>query len=476
MKLQSSLGIAVVVGLAFGSSVASAEGVREPRIERIQPAPGMMSTTPIEAATPEAIQSHTLFLNRCPGGCTITSGNESAVNNTSSIQGNGVSNYSEFSYGEARWQQVLQCVRETYAPFNVNVVDTRPTSGVYWMTIVAGTSSQFGGLQQGVLGVSPYSFQCPAPLQNNTITFAFVNDPFADNDVNEMCWIIAQETAHSFGLDHEALRNDPMTYIDIGSLPAERHEFKNQVAACGAYQANDDGCACPGSTQNSYARILGIFGPSAPTPPVVEITNPNDGAQVDPGFQVATTVSDSNGITQVELFIDDESIDVLTIAPYIFSTPDNLGDGTHRVTVTATDGQGTPGSATVDVIIGAPCETPGDCAEQGDNLTCVGGRCVPGEGAEGGLGSECTEDAECYSGLCQGSNEGSFCVESCELGSDDCPGGFGCIAGGDGGICWPGAGGGGGCLSADHETPTLPIALGIALGALMIRRRRRTGR
>lgn len=210
----------------------------------------------------DPLVSRTIYLNRCQGGCLIRQGQENAAANTSSIQISGQANYTEFSYGDDKWDQLVQCVRETYAPFNIKIVEDRPASGTYWMHVVAGTSTQFGFDQNdGVLGVSPGTFQCPSPLLNNTITFTFVNDQFIDDDVNEWCWIVAQETAHSFGLDHEALALDPMTYIGLGQLPTPRHDFKDENGACGAFQSGDQGCYCPSiPQQNSYQSILGIFG------------------------------------------------------------------------------------------------------------------------------------------------------------------------------------------------------------------------
>jgi hypothetical protein len=178
------------------------------------------------------------------------------------------------------------------------------------------------------------------------------------------------------------------------------------------------------------------------------------------------------------LQIDGTNIDTIMTPPYIFATPEDIAEGNHTVTVRAVDEAGTQGSASVSVVIGPPCETPGDCQDAGDGWTCVGGRCVPGEGEIGGLGTTCEDDTECFSGNCQSDTEGnSYCVEQCDPDGDDCPGGYGCVETGDSGVCWPGAGGGGGCLSASSDfgsTPTLPIGLGLAIGALMLRRRRRT--
>ena len=127
--------------------------------------------------------------------------------------------------------------------------------------------------------------------------------------------------------------------------------------------------------------------------------------------------------------------------------------------------------ASITVAIGAPCTKPADCSADTD--TCVDGRCVPGEGVDGGLGDTCTGNAECKSGQCGSDGAGnSFCVESCDPAKDGCPGDFGCIVAGTGGVCWPGAGGGGGCNTSNDSGAGLSF-FGLGLGALLITRRRR---
>ncbi len=411
-----------------------------------------------------SVSSRVIFLNRCVGGCTVRAGYESSINDTSSII-SGTRTIGEFTPDNDQvWNQIVQCVRNMYAPFDIEITDVDPGNVPHFESIVAGTPTQAGfGSSTG--GVSPFS----CGIINNSITYTFAN--IYGGDVEEICWTVAQETAHSWGLEHEVLATDPMTYLGAACPGgAQNHAFQNTTAPCGECSARS--CDCGGTTQNSYQDILGIFGSATPSPPVVTIVDPLGGQAVSPGFSVEVTVADTNGVASVRLEVDGQTSGTVTTVPYILDAPDNLDEGVHVVKVTAVDTQGTEGSTTINVVIGEPCETPGDCSEQGENLTCVGGRCVPGSGAPGGLGTNCEEGTECASGRCEHSSEGSYCVEVCTVGSDDCPGGFDCIEGG-GGVCWPGDGDGGGCLSADNDTPTLPIALGIAFAALLVRRRRR---
>src|SRR5512138_127109 len=77
--------------------------------------------------------SNVIYLNNCkPSGCTIKAGYDNSLTNTSSIP-NGTSAVSAFAYSDSVWQQVVSCVKATYAPFGVQIVDQRPTSGNYHM-------------------------------------------------------------------------------------------------------------------------------------------------------------------------------------------------------------------------------------------------------------------------------------------------------------------------------------------------------
>jgi hypothetical protein len=74
--------------------------------------------------------------------------------------------------------------------------------------ILAGTSQQ-GGRPANVGGVAPLDPQC-RPI-NNVISLSFANSLRAD--WRELCWTVAQESAHAFGLDHAFDCHDPMTYL-----------------------------------------------------------------------------------------------------------------------------------------------------------------------------------------------------------------------------------------------------------------------
>jgi len=415
--------------------------------------------------------SHTIYLNNCkPAGCPLTPGSNNAPQNRSSVVRQN-STIGAFNGSDAIWQQVVQCVKETYMPFNVNIVTERPPGGNYHMAIVGGTPAQ-AQQQNGVLGVSPFS----CGFIENSVSFTFANvlgptaqNPITQADVPELCWTVAQETAHSWGLDHKFDNRDPMTYL--GSGPQFKR-FQNQAGSCGEYEAR--ACQCGGSSMNSYQDVMDTFGPAAPdtVPPTVLVSAPVDGSNVEPGFAIRATISDDIGISEAEAKVDGMSVGKVYAFPWVWNAPATLNMGSHRVEVTAKDLMGNPTKVTLDVVYGARCTSPAECSGDGD--TCVDGRCVPGSGQPGGLGEPCTGNEQCASNQCASDGTNSVCVESCDPAAQACPSGFGCVETGAGaGVCFPGAdGGGGGCLAAGGS-PAGPIVFGLAFAGLALTRRRR---
>jgi MYXO-CTERM domain-containing protein len=409
----------------------------------------------IEGDGVTAAVSNVIYLNNCkPNGCAITPGNDSTQNKSSIVH--AASTVAAWTYSDAVWTQVVDCVKATYAPFGVNIVTTRPASGAYHMAIVAGTPQNVG-MQQGVGGVSP--FTCDYIPNAISFSFAGVYGP----DVNEICWTIAQETAHSWGLDHKFDNRDPMTYLQSG--PA-RKSFQNEAGSCGENSAR--ACQCGGASMNSYQEILATFGGSTPSPPTVTFTSPKNGDNVAPGFPIRVDITDDIGASKAELRIDGQLVSTLTQSPWVWNAPASVGQGTHTLKVTGFDVANTPADASIQIVIGAKCTKPGDCSSDTD--TCVDGRCVAGEGVTGGLGSTCTKNEECKSGQCGNDGTAGYCVEMCDPALDACPSGFGCLVSGNTGVCWPESGGGGGCNSGNESGGAAFLAFG--LGALLITRRR----
>jgi hypothetical protein len=102
----------------------------------------------------------------------------------------------------------------------------------------------------------------------NSVVFTFTD--VLPDDSRLMCEVMAQEIAHSYGLDHEMLASDPMTYLDYDGA----RTFKDQMAPCGEF--GNRMCGIEGSVcrekQNSVALLESRLGrrgntSGAPNPP-----------------------------------------------------------------------------------------------------------------------------------------------------------------------------------------------------------------
>jgi len=457
VRAASIVALLAGVGLSTGSLVAHAEPDLRSEVPRgtyvivDRPAP--------QAGIDDHDGSHILFVNGCFGaGCTFTPGMDDSRTNRSSIP-SSTSHIDPWPYGDAAWQQMMECVKDLYAPFNVIVTDVDPGSGTpHFETVVAGRPQDVG-MPSGVGGVSPFT----CGVIENAITFTFA--AVIGNEPQIICEIVGQESAHAYGLDHEYLCEDPMTYL----VNCGDKTFQDIDAPCGEYNARD--CQCGGSTQNSVQRIKAIFGDAIPpTPPEVTIQSPGDSAEVYPGFTIEVDASDDVEVKRVEVLIGEEVIGTKTAPPYKFRAPIEYASMNATIEARAFDDRGTMGTDSVAVAIGDPCERDADC---GEGLGCVDGRCVP-FGVDGGLGEECTMDSECLSGICV--EELGVCTELCDPDADSCPGNYDCVlVAGGGGACFEGESSGGcGCRIGQRDgVPLAPLGLGLlGVGLLLWRRRR----
>lgn len=456
MKRYFAFSAALALGLVSGSAFAAPRGTY--KIIENANIGGEWKPPAADAVSP------VIYLNNCkPGGCQMKAGYDNATTNTSSVP-DVASLVQPFTGSDATWQQVVQCVKQTYADFDVQIVTERPTSGNYHMAIVAGTPQNVG-MGSGVMGVSPFS----CGYISNAVSYTFAN--LAPNDVAELCWTVAQETAHSWGLDHKYDNRDPMTYLSGG--PAIKR-FQNEAGSCGEYSARNCKCSYTGTgntKMNSHAAIMAVFGSSAPdvVAPQVTITYPTENAQITPGFPVKATVSDDRTITKVEIRLDGMLVGTKEeVTSVSVNTPANIGQGKHKIEVTAYDRANNKTTSTVNVSYGTVCTTDAECETAGD--VCVEEHCVAGPSTEGGLGTSCTDNANCVTGQCGNDGTNGYCVTSCDVAANACPSGFACLDTGGSGVCWPSEDGGG--CNASGASNVWLLALGL-LGFVMTRRRRR---
>ena len=192
-----------------------------------------------------------LYLNR--NGGEYTGGNDDSTINRSSVIAfyrTSGGTLSPFPYGDDLWDAVVGCVRERYAPFGVTITDADPGDAAHLEIAVAGKPEEIGLPTGCCLGVAPFACE---PIEN-AVSYAFAG--VHPESVEDMCWTILQESAHTLGLDHELLCQDPMTYLaECGSQKV----FSDEDAPCGEDAARD--CMCTGeSHQNSVARLRAVVG------------------------------------------------------------------------------------------------------------------------------------------------------------------------------------------------------------------------
>ncbi len=314
-----------------------------------------------------------VYMNRT-GGVFSPGGNDSSTNRSSLVK--ETVNFPAADLSDGDWTQVMSCVRQQFSRFNIEVTDVDPGSAPHFESVIGG-SPQLIGMDAGVGGVSPFTSACD--MIPNSIVFSFTD--VLPRDPQIICEVAAQEIAHSFGLDHEYLCSDPMTYLTGCGAKG----FQDVAAPCGEGSAR--ACAVAGkydcgyTEQNSVQRLTQRLGLkeggnlSAPA-----ISSPSDGDEVGLGFEVRTEIS---GSATVEFRIDGNTIATLSSGPYYFSTPSDLALGTHILEIVATQNAvTTTDSISITVVnSGSPGGEGGGTGPDGSESQVTGGCSTGGSGS-----------------------------------------------------------------------------------------------
>jgi uncharacterized protein (TIGR03382 family) len=239
-----------------------------PSIEITGSGPRALARQAIAATGDTRAESRTIYLNR-DGGLLIPGDNDSVQNTSSIVEQPTYMN--GWSIDDDDWQTTVDCMKEIYAPFDVTITEDDPGDVPHIEAMFGGAPTDVG-LPSNVAGVSPFTTDCA--IIEHSIVFAFTD--VLNDDPRTVCEVMAQEVAHSFGLDHELLASDPMTYLDYSG----ERTFQDTMAFCGEYGGRM--CGISGSTcrtkQNSVELLTERLGarPGAPTPP-------GTGSNTDPG-------------------------------------------------------------------------------------------------------------------------------------------------------------------------------------------------
>jgi MYXO-CTERM domain-containing protein len=396
--------------------------------------------------------SRTLYLNDCgPTSCTVSPGSDDSRTNRSSIAQTTVQ-LAKYPHGTASWNALVACVKETFAPFQIDVVTTDPGSTVNHFEVMIGGRDTDLNPQLNAGGVAPY-VSCGA-TRNNGLSFVF---PATTSNLNYLCGAVVQEATHVWGLDHELNAKDPMTYLDLGSLK----RFQNDDANCG--ESTPRSCRCGGAKQNSFRYMTSTFGLKPDlADPMVTLVAPKEGEWVKAGFGMVATLTSPLDTLKVDFAIDGATAGTTKTMPYAVASPMTTTGGPHVVSVTGSDMGDRTATAMVNVNVMSSCAAGESCS---DGTHCLGGFCQPGDQVTGGLGATCTGNGDCITGLCGTVESDSKCTAACDP-NKSCPSGYDCIDDGGAGVCWPASGGG--CSVGGNPT----FLLG-GLGVLLLARRRR---
>ena len=243
----------------------------------------------------------------------------------------------------AECQRQIQAYLDAwYADFNVIFTLTKPTSGSYYTEVVSSGGGAWCGSGSKTAGVAP--FLCKDLKSGVAYTFQ------GGRSAKETAIIIAQEQAHLVGLEHTDSQRDIMN----PSICTSCNGFLDENTPV-------TGDKCDRETQNSYQmmkKALGTWG-GGPKPsafgcaednqtPSVKFLSPKQGASMGHDFAVRVDVRDDCDIKKVEVSVMPEGLTAVTKAPPYEWDLTGL-NGTQIITVTATDGSGRMGSASITV-------------------------------------------------------------------------------------------------------------------------------
>jgi hypothetical protein len=197
-------------------------------------------------------ESRTIYLNR--DGVVLRPGDNDSSQNISSVvtQPTAIEGW---DIDDDTWDETVACVRDMYSRFDVVVTDQDPGAVPHIEAVFGGHPNDVD-LPDNVAGVSPFTTDCG--IIERSIVFTFTD--VIEDDPQLMCEVMAQEIAHSFGLDHELLPEDPMTYLTYFG----NRSFQDEMADCGEY--GERMCGIEGSIcrerQNSVALLTERLGAS----------------------------------------------------------------------------------------------------------------------------------------------------------------------------------------------------------------------
>jgi MYXO-CTERM domain-containing protein len=350
----------------------------DPRPSRVAIEPLPTDGDPRVAMRAAAGEPVVIYLNRRGG--TYSAGRDDSRENRSSVLNQSIT-IAPWNVSDSEWNKVMSCMRSVWSPFNVVITDQDPGTAPHYESIMAGRPADIGA-KNGVLGIAPFLSNCGIIPNAVAYTFAQYHSDVGLS-AQDVCETAAQEVAHAFGVDHELLPADPMTYLRYNG----KRSFRDQNADCGENRprecglvamgyapCSDQGVAGNPSKQNSFRALIERLGPGQPGPPLVAVDSPADGARVGKGFIISASVTPLGAeIEQAQLLVDGVVVQTVPVEPFAFNAPSTVSLGEHKVTIRATDRSGLAGDASISVIVAAGVDPGGGGGGGGDYDSVTGG-------------------------------------------------------------------------------------------------------
>ena len=210
-------------------------------------APGLPGAS---ARSSQKAQTRLIYMNR--SGVTLRPGLNNSSLQTSSIV-ETQTRITPWEIDDDDWSATMDCMRDLFSPFDVQITDQDPGMTAHLEAVFGGHPNDVG-LPDNVAGISPFTTDCS--IIENSVVFTFTD--VLPDDPRLMCEVMAQEIAHSYGLDHQMLASDPMSYLDYDG----DRVFQDEEAFCGEFELRT--CGIGGNvcrdTQNSVELLTQRLG------------------------------------------------------------------------------------------------------------------------------------------------------------------------------------------------------------------------
>lgn len=453
-------GVLSLIGLiALGASLGAGAASAAPQRQAFSQVNGVWQRHEHGCGTPQgrvsssalppapAVGLRTVYLNRNGGTYTVGASTDASANraNIDIVPGAGGPSFTipPLNTTVFNWTLISQCVRRHFMRVNVQIVETEPTGGDYIEAVVGGTGQEAGFGPNELFGIASADNFCNVNERGIAFNFSETHRNVPRRD-DELCATIAHEVGHVIALEHEQLPTDLMSYVLIDDSGTKA--FVDQTSGCGTTPQSPGACFCSSGQTNSFARLRQFIGlrDLETVPPTLNVDAPG-GAVVPPTFDVVVTATDNAMMGDVVVLIDNVEVgnDLAPEANVYRIGVKGVPEGEHMLAVVARDAAGNTTRKDLAITV-----------------------------RRSATGESCTASDACAGGICAQSPDGNFCTQACDPAADSCPGGFECAPVGAANVCIASDDGGCGCASGRRGVGPM-LLLALALGALVLRRRRR---